>query len=98
MIDDPEAAGRYRDLVQPLAALGTARPLDSTHAAFAADRAASHNISLCCWGSPMVLFPAAANQSTIVAPERRRELTGYVMTDSNIKTAVDAVALGQSHR
>ena len=34
----------------------------------------------------MVLFTAAANQST---PERRRaQVTGYVMTDSNFRTAV----------
>ena len=30
------------------------------------------------------------NQSSVAAPERRRKLTGYVMTDSNIRTAVDA--------
>ena len=38
----------------------------------------------------MVLFTAAANQSTIMAPERRRKLTGYVMTNSTIRTAVAA--------
>ena len=80
--------------MQPLAALRIARPLDSTRAPFAGDRAAS--ISPLLQGllpiGAMVLFTtAAANQSSKVAaaPERRRKLTGYVMTDSSIKTAVD---------
>ena len=38
----------------------------------------------------MVLFTAAAKVSTVVAPERRRKLTGYIMTDTSIRTAADA--------
>jgi hypothetical protein len=36
----------------------------------------------------MVLFPAAANQSTVAAPERR--LTGYVMDNDSLRDAVTA--------
>ena len=42
-------------------------------------------------GTARPMVTAAANRSTTVAAlERRRAQTGYVMTDSNIRTAVAA--------
>ena len=43
-------------------------------------------------GTARPMVTAAANRSTTVAaaPKRRRAQTGYVMTDSNIRTAVAA--------